>query len=145
MSSLSNLSFVFSSASIPLQPAQSSLVRFYATVLEFQLFELNLFVACRRTAHPEMLDSVGFDPRTSVTVVLGNCIKAAIRVLDTVSLPLRPREGQILCSIEADFLECADGDGAPLYGVLFRLDVGRYRLRLDLVRSLLLLLPFLPF
>lgn len=78
-------------ASLPLQPAQASLVRFYGTVLQFQLLEINLYLAIRRTTNS--LDSFGFDPRTdarsSPLVVFSNCIKSAIKVLDVMERELR--------------------------------------------------------
>ncbi|BGP48882.1 hypothetical protein JCM10450v2_004761 [Rhodotorula kratochvilovae] len=75
-------------ASLPLQPAQASLVRFYGAVLQFQLLELNLHISIKRAS---ALDS--FDPRTdarsSPLVVFGGCIKSAIRVLDIMERELR--------------------------------------------------------
>ncbi|KPV77611.1 uncharacterized protein RHOBADRAFT_51444 [Rhodotorula graminis WP1] len=75
-------------ASLPLQPAQTSLVRFYGAVLQFQLLELNLHISIKRSSS---LDA--FDPRADVRatplVVFGGCIKAAIRVLDIKERELR--------------------------------------------------------
>ncbi|GAA6032665.1 hypothetical protein JCM8097_004869 [Rhodosporidiobolus ruineniae] len=75
------------SSSMALQPAQRSLVRFYAQVLQFQIHEVNLFVAIKRTA--DLLDQITFDPRGSPLIVFGRCIKAAIKVLDTMERELR--------------------------------------------------------
>ncbi|GJN91115.1 hypothetical protein Rhopal_004133-T1 [Rhodotorula paludigena] len=70
---------------------RASLVRFYGTVLQFQLLEINLYLAIRRTTNS--LDSFGFDPRTdarsSPLVVFSNCIKSAIKVLDVMERELR--------------------------------------------------------
>ncbi|GAA5826547.1 hypothetical protein JCM11251_002421 [Rhodosporidiobolus azoricus] len=76
-------------SSIPLQPAQASLVRFYAQVLQFQLLEVSLFCAIRRTAEAFGADNVTFDPHTSPPIVFGNCIRAAIKVLDTMEREVR--------------------------------------------------------
>ncbi|GAA5854026.1 hypothetical protein JCM8547_008197 [Rhodosporidiobolus lusitaniae] len=76
-------------SSMPLQPAQASLVRFYAQVLQFQILELNLFIAIKRTAELDTVESFAFDPRSSPTLVFRNCVLAAIRVLDTMERELR--------------------------------------------------------
>ncbi|GAA6002975.1 hypothetical protein JCM10207_001926 [Rhodosporidiobolus poonsookiae] len=74
-------------ASIPLQPAQSSLVRFYAQVLQFQLLEVNLSVAIKTA--PDSLDKFSFEPRSSPGIVFTQAVKAAVKVLDTMERELR--------------------------------------------------------
>ncbi|GAA5891638.1 hypothetical protein JCM6882_006153 [Rhodosporidiobolus microsporus] len=76
-------------SSIPLQPAQASLVRFYAQVLQFQMNEVRLWSAIKRTAEMAALEQVTFDPQASPTIVFGTCIRAAIKVLDAMEREVR--------------------------------------------------------
>ncbi|GAA5971019.1 hypothetical protein JCM11641_004112 [Rhodosporidiobolus odoratus] len=74
-------------SSITLQPAQRSLVRFYAQVLQWQLGEVNLCAAIKRQSDSEK--SHFFDPRNSPVHVFRLVIKEAIKVLETMERELR--------------------------------------------------------
>ncbi|GAA5913284.1 hypothetical protein JCM5296_007344 [Sporobolomyces johnsonii] len=75
---------------IQLQPAQTSLVRFYARVFCFQIDEIYLFCAIKGgTNRSDGINGVTFNARDSPLVVFGSCIRSAISVLDTMSTELR--------------------------------------------------------
>lgn len=75
-----------SPATLPLQPAQKSLVRFYAQVLHFQILEVNLYIAIKQSGST---DPIAFDPRLTPPLVFSGCVTSAIKVLDTMECELR--------------------------------------------------------
>ncbi|BGP25349.1 hypothetical protein JCM10295v2_004273 [Rhodotorula toruloides] len=75
-----------SPATLPLQPAQKSLVRFYAQVLHFQILEVNLYLAIKQSGST---DPIAFDPRLTPPLVFAGCVTSAIKVLDIMERELR--------------------------------------------------------
>ncbi|BGP08839.1 hypothetical protein JCM10049v2_004690 [Rhodotorula toruloides] len=75
-----------SPATLPLQPSQKSLVRFYAQVLHFQILEVNLYLAIKQSGST---DPIAFDPRLTPPLVFAGCVTSAIKVLDIMERELR--------------------------------------------------------